>query len=69
MGKIVNVNVYLEDDEIKFLEWLVNYTTIKYGDSFSTVESKIDAMAGTYIHERMNDYKERGLYREEEYKC
>jgi hypothetical protein len=61
------VEIYLSDEELKFLEWLAKYdnseNSIDYDASTKwTVNKEINALAGLEIAETMKFYKNEGLY-------
>lgn len=61
------VEIYLSDEELKFLEWLAKHdnseNSIDYDASTKwTVNKEINALAGLKIAETMEFYKNEGLY-------
>ena len=61
------VEVYLSDEELKFLEWLVKYDNIEDGKDHLpkakwTVAKEIATLAAIKVDETMEFYKSEGLY-------
>lgn len=61
------VEVYLYDEELKFLEWLAKYDNSENSidhdsDTKWTVNKEISTLASIKIRETMEFYKSEGLY-------